>query len=218
MPADLLTQEDRAIERFCVVGQFSSDPPRFVRHVALYSSQRRVIKQGQLVAVAHMGPPLRADGQIPVQIVGSIPLTVEEISEIETWIEKIRDEYELAHARRFDQYVIHPVSEDFRDPNTGVRRYRRFSCAGFVIDAHREVEIDLLDTDDDNLPEVSQKELVAAYPEVDRMDVTRRERLGLKGDGPWRVVLAGYVCHSLNRPSEVIRSVPYKPRVTDKRF
>jgi hypothetical protein len=99
-----------------------------------------------------------------------------------------------------------------------VRRYRRYSCAGFVLDAHLQVEIELVETDEASLPEVGRDEIGAAYPELARMDDQRRTWLGIPGDGPWRVLLAGYVLHALNRPTDKIRSEPYRARPGDCRF
>lgn len=216
MPAVALTSEDEPLGRFFVIGErYGLDG--FVHHVALHADTTE-ITHGQAVDVVHMGPPLDTSGTMNAHVAGNVPLTLGEVAEMEVWIAKIEDEYEHAHAGKFHQYVIHPTSEDFRDPITGVRRYRRFSCAGFVLDAHRHVEIDLLDLDETVLPEVSEDTIVSAYPWVARLSLERRARLGLRGDGPWRVVLAGYVLHSLNRSSDNIRAEPYQARPSDSHF
>jgi len=99
-----------------------------------------------------------------------------------------------------------------------VRRYRRFSCAGFVLDAHRQVEINLLLVDEEALqalPEVDEQMLVLAYPDANRR---RLHRLGVPGNGPWRIILAGYVFHALDRTSQQIRDRPYQAKPGDERF
>jgi len=149
---------------------------------------------------------------------GSVPLTVDGISEIEVWMAIIQDEYDVASARRFGQYVVHPPFDDVRDANTGVRRFRRFSCTGFVLDAHRQVGIELLVLDEAVLPELSESDLVSAYPEITRVPAELPAKLGVHGEGPWRVVHAGYVRHALNRPSDAIRAQPHRARPTDSRF
>lgn len=65
-------------------------------------------------------------------------------------------------------------------------------------------------TDQDQLPPVSLQLLDAAYPGVEaRPDLRARYKLG--GDGPWNVVLAGYVLNALDRPVDAIRREPYQP-------
>jgi hypothetical protein len=54
----------------------------------------------------------------------------------------------------------------------------------------------------------------AGLLDSDRM----REELGIPGDGPWRVVLAGYVMNALDRPESAIRSLRYSPRPGDEFF
>jgi len=156
-----------------------------------------------------MGPPLQTDGAIRVHAAGRVPLTVEEITRIEAWIEKIVDEYQAADVQGRQQYVIHPPWEDRRDQNTGVRRYRRFSCAGFVLDAYSQVDIELLEIEEAALPGVDRETLLVAYPRIDRVDLGR---FGLHGDGPWRIVLAGYVLHALNRATQEVRQEPYRAK------
>jgi hypothetical protein len=218
MPTHDLTTKAAPLERFCVIGQRLDSPETFIRHVALYNGDTDRVEYGQPVDVAHMGPPLAANEKIDAHAAGSVPLTSEEIAAIETWIEKIEDEYRAVKPRAFVQYIVRPPFEDYRDRNTGVRRHRRFSCAGFVLDAHLQVEIELVATDEAGLPEVGRDEIGAAYPELARMDDQRRAWLGIPGDGPWRVVLAGYVLHALNRPTDKIRSEPYRARPGDCRF
>lgn len=115
------------------------------------------------------------------------------------------------------QYIVDPPWHDVRDSVTGVRRYRRFSCAGFVLDSHLQIDIELLDLDDGVLPEVDKKMLESAYPDVARKGADL-EDYGVGGDGPWRIVLAGYVLHALNRPSERIRHEPYQAQSGDELF
>ena len=75
----------------------------------------------------------------------------------------------------------------------------------------------LLAIDEETLPEVPRQTLEAAYPVfLDNPD--RRERLGLQGDGPWRVVLAGYLLHALDRTGDEIRAEPYVAKSGDEFF
>lgn len=220
MPAFGLAQGPHTLTRYDVVGEHAATPARFIRHVALHEVEHGAINHGQRVDVVHMGPPLEIDGKISAHAAGRVPLRTPEIRQIEVWIEKIRDEYIKSNvaANRRRQYVIHPPWEDYRDPTTGVRRYPRFSCAGFVLDAHRQVDVNLIDIKEEGLrllPEVDEQTLALAYPGVSFQHL---DRFGIKGRGPWRIVLAGYVLHALNRTNERIRRRPYQAKSGDERF
>src|SRR6185437_15528756 len=97
---------------------------------------------------------------------------------------------------------------------------QRFSCGGFVIEAYRFAGIDLLTTDAGSLPPVGVELLRLAYPDQHRtLDNPRlRTSLGLEGDGPWPIVLSGYLLHSLARAEAGIRSGPYHPQPGDEYF
>ena len=98
------------------------------------------------------------------------------------------------------QYVVAPhVREEKADD--GTTKYRRFSCAGFVIEAYREAAINLLMTEAAELPDVGLNTLLQQYPDHARALLLppMRKKAGLEGEGPWRVVLAGYVLNSLDR-------------------
>ncbi len=217
MPAFDLSQGSQTLARYDVVGQHSDDVPNFIRHVGLFDGEASKVSVDEEVDVAHMGPPLETGRGIRVHTVGRIPLTNDEIKQIEARIEEIADEYEAEDVDRKRQYIVDPPWHDVRDSVTGVRRYRRFSCAGFVLDSHLQIDIELLNLDDGVLPEVDKKMLESAYPDVVRKGADL-EDYGVGGDGPWRIVLAGYVLHALNRPSERIRHEPYQAQSGDELF
>jgi hypothetical protein len=87
-----------------------------------------------------------------------------------------------------------------------------------VIEAYREARIDVLRTEIDSLPLVSLDTLKTQYPgHARRLDRAQlRTEFGIPGDGPWPVVLAGYVLNALDRPEAEIRSTPYRARVGDE--
>jgi hypothetical protein len=162
-----------------------------------------------------MSPPLSDGDNLQVHAAGFVPLTNDEINELALWIEERKDEYRAGGALSGpEQYVISPAWEDVRDNNTGVRRYRRYSCAGFVLDGHLQVEIELLETDADSLPEVSRESLELAYGRIRHPSSVMC--FGLRGEGPWRIVLPGYVIRALNRSEDEIRSVPYRAEPGDE--
>ncbi len=217
MPAFDLAEQTATLSRFDVVGMHSETSSGFVQHVALLNSKDREVYCGDVVRVVHMGPPLEKDRQLGADVAGRIPLTNDQINSIKTWIAKVEDEYQAANAGTGRQYVINPHWKDICDKNTGVRRYRRYSCAGFVLYAHLQVDISLLIIEKEELPEVTRQTLEAAYPDVFRSPVLLN-RFGLQGNGPWRVVLAGYVLHSLDRSSDEIRAKPYLAQAGDEHF
>jgi len=147
-------------------------------------------------------------------------LTVEEQLQIRLFSEELESEYNAAQIRHSrDQYVICPhVKEISREDDTAA--YLRFSCAGFVIEAYREADIDLLWTDLAHLPLVGLEVLKAQYPEfagmLERPRI--RDEFGVGGDGPWPVVLAGYVLNALDRSETEIRSTPYRATEGDEFF
>jgi len=64
-----------------------------------------------------------------------------------------------------------------------------------VLDGHYQVDIDLLKMDANILPEVDKKTIMSAYPDAD-FRTNLLDFWGLNGNGPWRVVLAGYITTS----------------------
>ena len=163
-----------------------------------------------LLPVVHMQPPLQRLGQCHANCVGAAGLTADEQLQIGVFADEVELEYAAVHqGKPWQQYVISPhVAEERRDDQTVV--FRRFSCAGFVVEAYREAGVDVLRTDDDRLPAVSLDELKTQYPAfAESLASSRlRQKLGIPGDGPWRVVLAGYVLNALARSEDEIRSEP----------
>ena len=217
MPAINLVQKPKTLSRYDVVGEQSEREALFVKHVALLNEDNRFTQMGDEVRVVHMGPPLEQEKAIKVHMAGHVPFTNDDIKEVSCWIDEITDEYNDRGVDPRKQYVIHPAYKDECDPNTGVRRYRRFSCAGFILAGHLEVDIELLQIDDESLPNVEWATIISAYPDAER----RRQQLhkyGLEGDGPWKVVLPGYVLHALNRAEDQIRQKPYLANEGDEVF
>lgn len=217
MPAFDLSVQPATLSRYDIVCEHSEEVPKFVAHVALLNEDSREVDHGDTVDVVHMGPPLDFDGQLEVDGAGRIPLTIDQINGIETWIKKVKDEHKPRTAKKLEQFCIDPPWDDVVDENTGVRRYRRYSCAGFVLYAHLKVDISLLRIDKEILPEVSRETVDAAYPGV-LEHPKALAKLGLHGDGPWRIVLAGYVLHALDRSREHIEREPYVVQEGDEYF
>lgn len=214
MPTVDFSQGPKVLSRYDVVGTWSDSIEHFVAHVALLDEDNCSVESGGKVIAVHMRPPLKRGEAIAVHVTGDIPLTNDERKQIGTWIEKVADE---SRASARDQYVIHPPWKDEYDANTGVRRYRRYSCSGFVLDGHLQVDIELLDINEDALPSVDRQKIVCAYPSAERHP-DLLHYWGLEGNGPWKVVLAGYVLHALNRTTDQIRREPYRAKAGNEEF
>jgi len=224
MPTIDLEKGPQSLSRYDVIGQCDEQGTRFVTHVGLLGTDDRLVEVGNEVNAVHMVPPLQQGKPMKAHVAGHVPLTNDEIKEISAWIQEVADEYHGSGADSWrHQYVIDPPWKDKTDPNTGTRRYRRYSCAGFVLDSHCQVDIELLKlssdatVDQDALPDVDKEKIAAAYP-VDEMSPRLLGHFGLTGDGPWRIVLPGYILHALDRPTDLQRQEPYHPRSGDEQF
>jgi len=150
-------------------------------------------------------------------LIGAVDLDRFDIEGIVTWLADVEKENRPSGIRGFiQQYTIDPpvcwhTAED------GTRLYRRFNCVGFVLDCYRSIDINLVDdTSKDNLPEVSLETIESAYGRSVTTE-TIRGRMGISGEGPWRIVLAGYVFHSLSRANSEIRDSPHIPKSDGER-
>lgn len=115
-------------------------------------------------------------------------------------------------------YCVYPhVSALHEDDGRYART--RFSCAGFVLEAYNKARIKLLDLS--GLPMVDMAVIALAYPQQTRLIENGRvsaDAMGLEGNGPWPVLLCGYLFHALNRDPDAIRQVSYTPSIADRHF
>lgn len=218
MPARRISDGVCVVRLFDVVGRDSATTPEFTRHVGLAAEGRAEHRPSDALPWEHMGPPLlRGDSSGPVHSLGMAGLSVDQTRQIRLFIDELENEYEGVKVR--SQYVVAPhVCDEKADD--GTTKYRKFSCAGFVIEAYREAAIDLLTTEANDLPSVDLDTLLRQYPDKERelrSDLVRR-KAGLEGDAPWPVVLCGYVLNSLARSEPEIRSGPYRPEAGDEFF
>jgi hypothetical protein len=220
MPAQRIATTAVGIRRFDVVGHDASGEAEFIAHVALSGGDFPGYSPIAPLTVVHMGPPLDRAGETIAHCVGSARLTADEQFQIGVFADEVALEYQAARAViRQQQYVIAPhVDEQRSEDQTVVRR--RFSCAGFVVEAYRDAGIDLLRTERDRVPLVQLESLKVQYPSFARLlDHDRfRADFGLTGDGPWPVVLAGHVLNALARTETDIRSAPYQAQAGDEYF
>ncbi len=149
----------------------------------------------------------------PADVVGRAELTDDEQNKVRVFVEKHLAEHE-ALSRTREGYSAHPHCKEVRDGDVVV--ITRFSCAGFVFEAYRAARITLLDLS--SMPEVSLDTLAVAYGVALLERGPIRERCGLCGDGPWPVMLPGYLLHALNRDGESIRNTPHRPQPGEEHF
>jgi hypothetical protein len=205
-----------AFSQYAIVGKYADGgPPNFVQHVALLREGGPVVAKEE-VNVLHMGPPLVAGDQArttnPTErkcrtdLVADLVLDAEERESIADWLSHVESEDVNHPWNPVEQYIVVPHFKWETARETGRRIRRRFSCAGFVIEAYRHANIRLIDADGE-LPDVREDLLRAAYPNVDLSRHDRvRAKWGLGGSGPWKVILAGYLFHS------TVRATPASPR------
>lgn len=184
----------------------------FVRHVGLADGEAEMSPAD--VHVVHMRPPLRG-GDTPgrADVVGRAELTDDEQNKVGVFVGKYLAEQE-ALAKTLDGYCVLPHSVETRNGDVVV--ITRFSCAGFVFEAYRAARITLLDLP--SMPNVSLDTLRTAYPDIPLDRGRFRDHFGLDGDGPWPVMLPGYLLHALNRDGGSIKSIPHRPRAGEEHF
>jgi hypothetical protein len=226
----LATDVSEKIAKFSVVGKYlDHSRGTFVRHVAMANSSTDV-RHNAAIPVWHMGPPLVA-GEVSsaavgitgatcaAHLAGTVSLDAQDIEGIETWLAEV-DKEDRPSGRRhlLKQYIAHPPM-GWRTAENASRLYRVFSCVGFVLECYKSINIHIIDGScSESLPEIDLETLKEAYGHHVGEDKYRTE-LGLDGNGPWRVLLPGYLFHSLERSSEVIRAQPHVPKsVLEKEY
>lgn len=190
--------------RHAIVGSYAEQRP-FVCHAGLLEKDQKVNCEESL-PINHMGPPISHTETHVCHLAGQIKLTNEEIEAIDDWLASVSTQYRDTQVLHFQQYVICPHMV-WMESEEGRRIRQRFSCVGYVLEAYRAAEIDLISVD--NVPPVDRETLLKSYPDFQRIaenpNLSQRlgfqgfDDLGVPGDGPWQVVLAGYIFHSLSR-------------------
>lgn len=220
MPAQRLSNNPIVVGRYDVVASESGRVPGFVSHVGMTAKGREKLRSGGTVLWIEMQPPLSSSRVFPVDAVGWADLTTDEIRDIRMFVEELEREYEAQNRRGVSQYWILPHRCEHREDDNTVT-YRRFSCAGFVVEAYGAANIDLVTAKGEALPQVSLEVLRNAYPPPIYGMLTRlgeQGRFGLSGAGPWRILLPGYVLNAMARSAQEIRSEPYRPVAGDEFF
>jgi len=239
VPGTRLEPDDGAeLPKFAVVGAYDpAGDSSFVQHVAILRDKCSV-KYGEEVAVWHTAPPIVAGERTssmspnvldtsPAHVAAYLDdLSAGDVQGIETVLADIDAQTQplstwCANSTRRARlegyrvhYTAHPPVQWIRDAKTGRRRYRKFSCSGFVVECYKGADIVLVHASDEALPEVDLPTLRQGYGSL-LDDSGRRNSIGLDGKGPWRMLLAGYVIHAAARDASEIRAKPYCPNGID---
>jgi len=211
-----------AARRLAIVGVYAGESSQFVRHAALLREAAN-LRSASEVAVWHMGPPVSLSTGSPqwcrCELIGQIELSNEEIEAIDDWIASVSTQYTGFPILPFQQYVVAPHMVWVKSEE-GRSLRQRFSCVGYVIEAYRSAEIDLIDVS--TVPDVERGMVEMIYGSLGRiagnpalanyLGFAGFDDLGVPGDGPWPVVLPGYLFHSARRfQTSAERPAPLTP-------
>jgi hypothetical protein len=207
MTASRLEAKGTDSPRHAVVGECTEE--NTVPHVGILE-RARTIKAGEVVSVFHMANPasrLQMPGTMSAHAVGWVlDLLDHEHEEIGLWLQ------ELATSTIQIEYVAFPANDVVADKVTGRTIGRKFSCAGFVQACFDEsIQIRLI-VPTDELPDVSRDVLLCVWEER-YLSIARR--YGLRGPGPWKVLLPSYLFHALSKERS---GLPHKPPSPDPYF
>jgi hypothetical protein len=226
LPSHRVGRSTITLNLFDVVGQ-DGDDPGFIAHTGLTSSAG--VQSANMLPILDMGPPLHGQGdnaRIEASVVGTAALSDDEARKIQTFINRHANEHQVFLQFSIGQllkaapqmYCVNPHASPLREADGRYVR-TRFSCAGFVLEAYKKARIKLLSSA--ALPAVDFAVIKLAYPSQSRLIESGRisaEALGLEGDGPWPVLLCGYLFHALDRSTDVIRHEPYQPVAENRYF
>lgn len=195
--------------RFTIVGMHAK-PGRAVCHVGLLPRDQS-LRIGEEIGVYEMRPPVQVDpgpqqsNRMQADVLAWLDdLTAAEVEGMEAWVERIR-----VHLRERTvgyRYQALPAYEEQLNEHGDRLLRRKFSCAGFVAQCYA-AGADIVLVDEAALPAVEGRLLEQVWA---RREVW--ELVGLKGDGPWRVLLPGYLLHAARGGRS---GLPYRPQASD---
>lgn len=223
MPAQPITTAPTPIACCDVVGKYAAQAAGFVEHLGLATASCPALVGGDTIEVFEM--PVRERNHWAPAAHGSADLSYEEGRQIRQFCRQHKRQHEslklVRGRRKLRGYVVRPHSKPFCEAD-GTEVALRFSCVGFVIEAYREANIDLVITEENMLPGVPWEMLSLAFPPLQCADwakVNQEYDLGLDpAAAEWHVMLPGYAMNSLRRDHDAIRRSPYVPELKDARF
>lgn len=204
------------LPKFSVLGTYGAKA--IVRHVGL-AVDDSIARAGEETEVYDCQPPLRIGatsheiGSMLADVMGDLNLTDKERSDIEVWLARERTRMNGDRRNKRLRYTVLPATR-FRAGENEQVIHRDFSCAGFVAAAYSE-GANLTLVDDTALPMIAADALAEVYG-AQYLEFARRQDFGLSGDGPWPVLLPGYLLHALGQAN--IRNKPHTPTAADATF
>ena len=233
MPAQRIGNDAVDLALYDVIGFDSPQQPECLGHIALVARASSVShSESTRIRLTHMIPPFREDALWGLgNACGSAELNDQETRLIGAFVLQIQSELDAEaqrrrltntwndsekHRFRVDQYTICP---SVRRPDEH-RPYHQFSCAGFVHEAYSEAGISLVNAHESSLPECSMESLRFTYADMSSQldDAAFRADKGLEGEGPWPIMLPGYILNSMRRSREDILSNAYDAQAGDEYF
>lgn len=183
-----------------------------VTHIAVLSNSQSLVR-GSSASVLHQSPPLKVPSPedrpstMQVRLVSELPLSKAQAEMVGIWLSRTRKQMPRNWK---SQYVVVPAISVVRGDG-GVEIFRRYSCAGFVLDLYESgAGVQLIPNwQSGELPLVDAATVSAVWQRsLDRYDgETLAERLansaadgvdlGISGQGPWPILLPGYVMKAI---------------------
>jgi hypothetical protein len=118
------------------------------------------------------------------------------------------------HEVTIEYYVIPPARMAKSDIPGGPPTYRSFTCAGFVDQCYRDAARLQLIADESLLPEIDLLTLLDVWTHLagTLRDAKKREKSGLSGNGPWRILMPAYLFHAIRHVDQYgLNAAPYQP-------
>lgn len=190
----------------------NSDASYFIRHIGLRGPEDETDSAKSPPSMYHMSPPIMLEEIEDLEPDHSFfaDLEISHIRKLETFIASHKLQVDAAKRRPrggtdWDEYIVLPHWQRSGDDGP---TFRRYSCAGFVFEAYKWAEITLVKADE--LPDVDYHIVSPIYLRGKSKESTKRIRseYGLSGEGPWKILLPGYIVHSFLRDSPSIISGP----------
>lgn len=202
------------IRKFDVIGTRGEQSPN-ITHASV-ADEDCPANVDSSVAVSHCRPPFLSGsdlyGKTSLHVAGRVVnLTDDEKQILQLKCREIQSQMAAQPPgwKGIDHYSIKPTIARTIDPDTGVLVNLRFSCVGYVLYLYQSIDINLLE-ESETLPEVDVNYLLEEYPFLQISKFREKlPNLGLKGNGPWKILLAGYLLKSLDRDDSEIRRTPF---------
>ncbi len=231
MATQVLSSSPLLAEKYSVVGKYAETDDGLIGHVAMIATKEPTdIYYGDSVEVWQMGPPLIADARVQrvarngtqceAHVLGSVDWPENAFKRMRNWRRDLAGRIPFKTKRHIEYYIIHPAILKGKISSSDIQKRTRFSCAGFVLACYRVGLLDekhimddnaVIKTGEDVLPKVDIEYICKAYPFIAKRikNPEFRKDMGLSGDGPWPILLAGYILRAMEQGD--LQARPYQP-------